>query len=133
MRLVGKGDPGWNGRAHFFGAAARAMRNILVDRARRFHRVRHGSGQRPIALGPDATEVSFDAPPESILALHDALERLEREDPRRARVVELRFFGGLAEEAIAPLLGVTTRTVERDWRFARAWLHREMDRAAGGE
>lgn len=130
IKAVGKADPGWDGRGHFFGAAARAMRNILVDQARRKAALRHGGDRRRDALAPD--ELPIEAPTDNLLALDDALTRLEKEDPRKAQVVMLRFFSGLSHEQIAELLGVSVPTVERDWRFARAWLAKELGGSAVG-
>ncbi len=127
MRLVGEADPGWNGRAHFFGAAAQAMRNILVDQARRKSAVKHGGDRRRIELDENAApELTIEIAPGEVLSLDVALERLEVEHPRQSRVVLLRYFAGLSTEQIAELLDVGASTIKRDWRFARAWLQREM-------
>lgn len=130
MRVVGDQDPGWDSRGHFFGAAAQAMRNILVERARRRGRIKHGGGLRranidEAALGGDERD---DA---EILALDEGLTRLEQEDARKGRIVMLRYFGGLSMDEIAELMQVSTRTVEREWRFARAWLRRELSAGEG--
>jgi RNA polymerase sigma factor (TIGR02999 family) len=125
LRLVGSHDPGWQGRAHFFGAAARSMRNILANHLR--HK---GSGKRAgkhLRVGEDtAAEITCDGPSDDMLALEEALEGLEREYPRKAEVVTLMFFGGLDAEEVGEVLGVSSRTVERDWRFARAWLNGQL-------
>ena len=115
LALIGRQDPGWNGRGHFFGAAAQAMREILIDQAR-----------RKAALESDELGdigVAGELPAEDLLALDAAITRLQAEHPDRAQVVVLRYFGGLPEAEIAEVLGVSTRTVERAWRFARAYLH----------
>jgi RNA polymerase sigma factor (TIGR02999 family) len=130
LRLVGEHDPGWNGRAHFFGAAARAMRRILVEQARRRARLKHGGGREraepaEIELLPEATGAS----PVDVLAIEEALARLEREDERKGRVVELRYFAGLSVEETAHALGVSVGTIEREWRFIRAWLREELGQA----
>jgi RNA polymerase sigma factor (TIGR02999 family) len=121
VRLVGREDPGWDGRGHFFFAAARAMRDILVEHARAKSRLKRGGDRRRV--DPDNLVLAIDAPPEDLLALDEALSRLSREHPRQHQVVMLRFFAGLAAEEAAELLGITSRTVERDWRFARASLY----------
>jgi RNA polymerase sigma factor (TIGR02999 family) len=126
MKLVGDDDPGWNGRGHFFGAAARAMRNILVDRARAKGRLKRNAGGNRISLGGvDASGgEEFDAA--ELLALDEALQQLEAEDARKAEIVMLRYFAGQTMEDIGKMLGVSTRTIEREWRFTRVWLHKRM-------
>lgn len=122
LALVGRADPGWNGRGHFFGAAAQAMREIVIDQARRKAAGKRGGDLRrddaALALQP-----ADGLPGEDLLALDAALTRLQAEHPERAQVVLLKHFGGLAEAEIAEVLGISTRTVERAWRFARAYLH----------
>lgn len=130
LRLVGEHDPGWNGRHHFFGAAARAMRNILVDDARRKAALKHGGNRRRVDI--EHAEVAADDAPEPLLALDDALARLEAHDARLAELVMLRYFAGLTQAEAATALAVSERTVERDWRYAKAWLRRELA-AAGHE
>jgi RNA polymerase sigma factor (TIGR02999 family) len=131
MRLVGDADPGWQNRGHFFGAAAQAMRDILVEHARRKGRHKHGGGLRRIEMS-DSTPQSptdstdFGLPADQILAIDDAMARFSEEHPRQADVVMYRYFGGLPIELVAEIMGVSSRTVERDWRFARAWLHRAI-------
>ncbi len=127
LRLVGEQDPGWDGRAHFYGAAAKAMRRILIERARAKHSLKRGSGARPVALVDQVATLAGDAGPE-ILALDEALERLAGEAPRAAHVVELLHFAGLAQEEAAAVIGVSLTTLKTDWSFARAWLHRELTR-----
>ena len=125
MRLVGSHEVDWDGRGHFFAAAARAMRQILVNRALRRSSLKHGGGRARMSIDeiePEAEEL----PAEKILALHEALERFQEYAPRQAKVVMLRYFAGLSVHETAKALGGSFRTVERDWRFARAWLHREM-------
>lgn len=124
MRVVGSEDPGWDSRAHFFGAAAQAMRNIVVDRARRRGRIKHGGGMKRVDLHEATMGGEQDAG--EVLALDEALKQLEQTDERKGRIVTLRYFGGLAMDEIATLLNVSTRTIEREWRFARAWLRREL-------
>jgi RNA polymerase sigma factor (TIGR02999 family) len=120
VRVVGEHDPGWQSPGHFFAAAAQAMRNILVDRARRKAAVKHGGGRKRIDL--DALDVSFDTASDEILALHEVLTRLEREDPRRAQIVNLRFFAGLTAEQTATAMNLSLGTVEREWRGIKNWL-----------
>jgi RNA polymerase sigma factor (TIGR02999 family) len=119
----------FNSRGHFFAAAAEAMRRILVDRARRKQRLRHGGGlqQQPI----EENEPAIASPVDSLdlLALHEALERLEVVSPRRAQVVKLRYFTGLTLPEVAELFGVAQSTAEADWTYAKAWLKREMEKS----
>jgi RNA polymerase sigma factor (TIGR02999 family) len=124
LRLLGRppGDWEYRGSAHFFSAAAAAMRSILVDHARRRRAEKRGGGAERITLHPDLA--GRGDPLERVLDVHAALDELAREHPRPARVVELVFFGGLAAEEAAFALGVSERTVKRDWRFARARLLR---------
>jgi RNA polymerase sigma factor (TIGR02999 family) len=134
MHLVGGDDPGWEGRRHFFGAAARAMRNILVDRARRKAAVKHGGGRQRVSLdGDDDGAVRIDVPVEDVLALEEALADLERDDPEKAEIVMLRYFVGLDREATAAALGISTRTLDRHWRFIAARMHRAMHPGAREE
>lgn len=124
LRIVGTEDPGWNSRGHFFAAAAQAMRRILVEQARRKAAVKHGGGQRREDI--DDIDPPIASPCEDFLALDAALERLSRWDSRKARVVELRYFVGLDIAEAAKTLGVSEPTVERDWRFARAFLYDQL-------
>lgn len=124
LRLVGDEDPGWNGRGHFFAAAAEAMRRILVEQARRKAAVKHGGGQARV--NADDIDIPIEAPGEDILALDEALERLRERDERKAQVVALRYFAGLSIAETARMLGVSEPTVERDWRFARALLYDQL-------
>lgn len=116
-----EGDPDWDGRAHFFGAAANAMRHILVDQARRRTALKRDAGKRT-DLPDELPEIEAGPLPSDVLALNDALEELEGSHDRAARVVTLKFFSGLEMAEIASVVGVSLPTVERDWRFARAWL-----------
>jgi RNA polymerase sigma factor (TIGR02999 family) len=126
MRLVGDNpEREWNGRGHFFAAAAIAMRRILVDRARRKRRQIHGGNRQRQELHPDI--VIAEAPDQDILALDTALARLAEHDPVKARLVELRYFAGLSGEEVAEILGISARTADRYWVYARAWLRREME------
>lgn len=126
LGLVANGDPGWKGRGHFFGAAARAMHDIVVDRARRRAARKRGGGAGHEDVDAITVAAPDGQPVEDVLALSEALARLAVEHPRRHEVAMLRTFAGLSEEEIAELHGVSTRTVEREWRFARAWLAREL-------
>ena len=130
LRLAGSApDPGWNGRAHFFGAAARAMRQILVDAARLKGSSKRGGGRHRVPL--DAT-ASIAAPEGSrvddLLALDEALTQLAAEDPAKARLVELRYFAALSVEDAAAALGVSPATAKRHWVYARSWLYGAMNR-----
>jgi RNA polymerase sigma factor (TIGR02999 family) len=134
LRLLG--DQGaskasWENRRHFFAAAAEAMRRILVERARKYGRQKHGGGRQRVPLGgvdvPDAGE-----PDEDLLALDEALRKLEAEDPARSEVVRMRYFAGLTIEQTAETLGLSPATVKRHWTYAQAWLSLQI-RGDGGE
>jgi RNA polymerase sigma factor (TIGR02999 family) len=129
-RLVG-GASGqdWDGRGHFFAAAAEAMRRILIDRARRKKSRKAGGDLRRVDL--DEAELALDEPDLELLALDDALRELERKDPRKAEVVKLRFFAGLTTAQAAAALGVSTSTAENDWAYARSWLRLRMGEPDG--
>jgi RNA polymerase sigma factor (TIGR02999 family) len=121
LRLVGVGDQAkWENRAHFFAAAAEAMRGILVDNARRKHRLKHGGDRQRVEL--DQVEGLEEPPPDELLALNDALEELAALDSQKAELVKLRYFGGLTVEEAGRCLGVSRATADRYWSFARAWL-----------
>lgn len=130
IRLLGVHDPGWNGRAHFFAVAATAMRQILASHARaKRASKRSAPGHRVTLSGTPGVERDVD-----LLALDDALSQLAALNPRHARLVELRFFGGLTMEEAAQLMGVSVSSAHRDWRAARAWLGARLgEAAAGGE
>lgn len=125
LRLAGSDGPAWKDRAHFFRAAAKTMRHILIDYFRRQAAEKRGGGERAVRL----TETAFllDDSEAEILEVDDALQRLSSLSPEKARVVELRIFGGCTIEETAEALGISTATVERDWRFARAWLKSQLD------
>jgi RNA polymerase sigma factor (TIGR02999 family) len=118
-------------RAHFLGIAARAMRQVLVDHARRRRAAKRGRGE--IAVSLSEADGALNVQTDDLLALDDALERLGERSDRLRKVVELRFFGGLTEEEAAQALGVTSRTIQRDWAKARAWLHKELAAAASDD
>jgi len=130
-RLVGSTDPGWQGRAHFFGAAALAMRDILADHLKSRRSLKRGGHYRRIAADTVA-ELSRDGPGDDELALEEALQELELLHPRKAQVVTLMFFGGLIAQEVAEALEISARTVERDWRFARAWLNGRLAELESG-
>jgi RNA polymerase sigma factor (TIGR02999 family) len=124
LKLVGKENPKFAGRAHFFAAAAEAMRRILIDNARRKRAARHGGGQGRVDI--DEVEVAAAAKDDELLAVHEALEKLAAHDRQMAELVKLRFFVGLTNQEAADILGVSKPTVERWWAFTRAWLYREI-------
>ena len=115
----------WDGRWHFYAAAAEAMRRILVENARRRGRLKRGGGMRRADLDP--AELAVDAPPDELVALDEALTELAKQHPDKASLVKLRFFAGLTIEEAAAALGIGTSTADRHWAFARAWLYRHMD------
>jgi RNA polymerase sigma factor (TIGR02999 family) len=124
LRLVGDQDPGWQGRRHFFGAAARAMRQILIEQARRKgSQKRGGHGQR-VELAEGMAFI--DPPADDLLALDEAIQKLQADKPQLAELVMLRYYTGLSVEETAAVLGESVRTVYRDWQFARTWLAREL-------
>jgi RNA polymerase sigma factor (TIGR02999 family) len=120
LRLNGSCGQHWEGRAHFFGAAAEAMRRILVENARRKQRIKHGGACERVGL--DAVEVISPVPDEELLALDEALGQLAQVDAEAAQLVNLRFFGGLTQEKAAETMGISRSTADRTWVFARAWL-----------
>jgi RNA polymerase sigma factor (TIGR02999 family) len=125
LRLIDQRELPGESRAHFFGVAANVMRRILIDHARAHRADKRGGRDVKVPLD-DASAMAVDDP-QSLLDIDRALERLAALDPRQARVVELRFFGGLSVEETAEILGVVPRTVDRDWRIARGWLRRQLD------
>lgn len=126
LRLGGDCQPAWENRAHFFSAAAEAMRRILIDRARSRNAVRHGGRVRHINL--EDLELAATADDDQLLAMHEALDRLTAHDPEKAELVKLRFFAGLTMEEAARVLGYSEPTAKRRWAYARAWLFREINR-----
>jgi RNA polymerase sigma factor (TIGR02999 family) len=125
LRLGGDDQPGWQNRAHFFAAAAEAMRRILIDKARHKNYLRHGGGAERVNL--DGLDLAASVDDEQLLALNEALDHLAAHDATKAQVVKLRFFAGLTNEQVARVLGVSEPTVKRHWAYARAWLFREMN------
>ncbi|MGH7131222.1 MAG: ECF-type sigma factor [Phycisphaerales bacterium] len=139
LKLFGNGAVDWQGRAHFFGAAGRAMRQILVDQARRKGAAKRGGGggqrrEGDVELLPDQTpapgatfEITIQP---GLVQMDEALERLHAEDPRKAEIVHLRYFAGLTSAQVAQVLNLSERTVEREWRFTKAWLKDQISRAS---
>src|SRR5262245_37642925 len=124
LRLVGSTDQSWNNRGHFFGAAAEAMRRILVENARRKGRFKHGGELRRVDLSNlDVASVESDG---TVLAVNDALVKLAEHDPVGAELIKLRFFGGMSNADAAKALGLAERTAKRTWAYARAWLYEEL-------
>lgn len=130
LKLVGHDRVDWQNRAQFFAIAARAMRRLLVDYARARKRDKRGGGAEHLPL-EFADRDAGPEPTTDLVALNEALTRFQQEDPVKCQVVEMRYFAGLTNEEIAEVLGVSTRTVERHWRYARAWLYRAMGGAPG--
>jgi RNA polymerase sigma factor (TIGR02999 family) len=124
LRLVGREEAGWEGRGHFFAAAACAMRDILVEQARRKKALKRGGDRQRV--DPEHVEPVFELPSDDILAVDEAVRRLEQDDPRKGQIVNLRFFARLTTAETAAALGVSVGTVEREWRYIRAWLQREL-------
>jgi len=130
LRLVGDRDPGWEGRRHFFGAAAQAMRQILIDQARRKGARKHGGGRHRVDLAEGLAYV--EQPADDVLALDEAIQALQAEEPALAEVVLLRYYAGLGVAEAAAVLGQSASTVKRDWRRARAWLGRRLGERGEG-
>lgn len=124
LKLMGREEVGWQSKAHFYAAAAEAMRRILADHARTRNRAKRGGGRARIPL--DVVELAAREDPSEILSVDEAIRRLEEQDPRMAGVVKLRFYAGLSEEDTARALGITDRTVRREWTLARAFLQRQL-------
>ena len=126
IRLVGAEDQSWEGRGHFFAAAAEAMRRILIEKARHKRRSKRGGDRQRIDL-EDAT-LAIEGPCEDVIAVDEALTKLAQEDKIVADLVKMRYFAGLNLDQIAKILGISRRTADRYWAYARAWLHREITR-----
>jgi RNA polymerase sigma factor (TIGR02999 family) len=124
LRLVGDGDRTWRNRAYFFAAAAEAMRRILIEHARQKSRLKHGGRQKRLNI--EDMELGDAAPEERILLVNEALQRLEAEHPERARIVVLKYFGGLTNKEVAETLGIGERTVDRHWVCAKTWLFHKI-------
>jgi RNA polymerase sigma factor (TIGR02999 family) len=127
LRLTGDQSQLWNGRAHFFGAAAEAMRRILIENARRKHAARHGGGQAKLDI--QQIEIAADAKDDELLAVHEALDKLAARDKQKAELVKLRYFVGLTTQEAADVLGISVPTADRWWNFSRAWLFEEIERS----
>ena len=127
LRLVGNESQQWNGRAHFFGAAAEAMRRILIENARRKQAARHGGGQARLDI--NEIEIAATAKDDELLSVSEALEKLAARDKQKAELVKLRYFAGLTTEEAAEVLGVSVPTADRWWNFSRAWLFEEIQRS----
>ena len=124
LHLVGNRDPGWEGRRHFFGAAAQAMREILIDQARRKASHKHGGKSQRVELAEGLAVIQ--PPADDLLAVDEAIQRLKAERPDLAEIALLRYYSGLSTEETAGVLGVSVSTLKREWRFARAWLERHL-------
>jgi RNA polymerase sigma factor (TIGR02999 family) len=131
LKIAGADERTWNGRTHFFSAAAEAMRRILVDRARRRHAAKRGAGAESLDL--DAIEFPAPEPDDQLLALHDALEKFEGVDARKAELVKLRYFAGFTFEETSQVLGIAVPTAKQWWTFARAWLRVEIAASRTGK
>jgi RNA polymerase sigma factor (TIGR02999 family) len=124
LRLVGTQDPGWEGRRHFFGSAARAMRDILVEQARRKATRKHGGGAQRVELTEGLAII--EPPADDVQAVDEAIQQLQAEKPHLAEIAMLRYFAGLSADETAAVLGISSSTLAREWRFARAWLVRRL-------
>jgi RNA polymerase sigma factor (TIGR02999 family) len=124
LRLFNNGEQCWQNRAHFFGAAAEAMRRILIEKARGRSRLKHGGEQ--VRVDIDQVDLAATMPEEKVLLIDDALARLQEQDSEKARVVVLKFYGGLTNQEVAESMGLTERTIERHWAYAKAWLFQSI-------
>jgi RNA polymerase sigma-70 factor, ECF subfamily len=131
MKLTEQKNVDWQGKAHFFGVAANVMRRILIDHARARLRTKRGSGGQKLSL--DEGLLLTESRSAELLAVNDAMDRLAKLDPRQARIVELRFFGGLSVEETAEVVGVSPKTVKRDWSLAKAWLYEDLRVSNGND
>ena len=131
LRLVGSEPPSWNSQGHFFSAAAEAMRRILIENARRKRTEKHGGNLKRVEL--DGVDVPDDAPSLDILAVDEALSRFAAEDPAKAELVKLRYFGGLSVEDAGRVLGISRATADRYWAYARVWLYSELSDVSSRE
>jgi RNA polymerase sigma factor (TIGR02999 family) len=132
IRLGADAQPEWENRAHFFAAAAEAMRRILIDAARRRHANRHGGGLQRVDVDESAVEIAAPCADDELLAVNEALENLAAHDARKAELVKLRYFAGLTIEQAAGALGVSVPTAKRDWTYSRAWLFQNIKQGRKG-
>lgn len=128
LRLVQDREAEWDSRGHFFAAAAEAMRRILVERARKYAGPKRGGGRRRVAI--EDSDLTFDIDPAEMLALDEALDELEQTDPRMQKITKLRYFAGLTVQETAAALGISPRTVNIEWSYARAWLYKRLNGGA---
>lgn len=126
LHLGGDNQPAWNSRRHFFCAAAEAMRRVLIENARRKHAARRGAAAEHVDIDDPANAIAAPVPDHDLLLVHEALDHLAAEDPRKAELVKLHYFVGLSLDDAAEVLGISPRTADRDWAYTRAWLGREM-------
>ena len=126
LRLGGDAQPAWQNRRHFFAAAAEAMRRVLITNARRRHAARRGAAATHVDIDAPGMNVAAPVPDEDLLRVHEALDALAAEDARKAELVKLRYFVGLSLEDAADVLGISKRSADRDWAYARAWLGNEL-------
>lgn len=131
LRLGGEEQPNWKNRAHFFAAAAEAMRRILIENARRRHAVRHGAGLEKVSANATGFDIAAPLTDSELLLLNEAMDNLAAHDSRKAELVKQWYFVGLTVEEAARELGISERTAQRDWAYARAWLMAEIDRLRG--
>jgi RNA polymerase sigma factor (TIGR02999 family) len=127
LRLTGPHQPAWQNQSHFFGAAAEAMRRILIDRARRNQAIKRGAGSKAVDL--DEVDLAVVSNDECLLQVNEALEKLHEVDPQSAELIKLRFFVGLRYDEAAEALGISERSAKRCWTFGRAWLYRELQKS----
>jgi RNA polymerase sigma factor (TIGR02999 family) len=125
--MVGQGEVEWQNRAHFFAVCAQVMRSLLVDRARSRQAIKRGGGVRHVELEDEAAQTP--TPDDTLMALDEALERLSVIDPRKTRIVEMRYFGGMSVDETAKVMDLAPITIKREWSKARAWLYREMQQS----
>ena len=130
LRLVGSDGQKWDGRGHFFAAAAEAMRRILIERARRKAALRHGGGQQRVDI--DAVQIAGVLKDDHLLAVNDALDKFAQHDPQKAELVKLRYFVGLKVDEAAEVLGISEMMAKRHWAYARSWLLREIEEQQAG-
>ena len=127
IRLVGPNAPSWSSRAHFFAAAAEAMRRILIENARRKQRLKHGVNRQRVDL--DDIDITVEGSSIDLIALDEALSKLAKEDPAAADLVKMRFFAGLTLDQVAAVMGISRRTADRNWAYAKAWLYQQITKA----